>query len=71
MLSHFISKKFGQLADMKFSPTIQNFINKTYVKIFDISLDEHAKLESYKSLTELFTRKLLKPRELKGNQKSL
>lgn len=71
MLSHFISKKFGQFADAKFSPAIQNFINKTYVKIFNISLDEHAELESYKSLNELFTRKLTKPRELKGDQKSL
>jgi phosphatidylserine decarboxylase len=71
MLSHFISQKFGSLADTKFPPSIQSFINKTYIKIFNISLDEHAPIESYKSLNELFTRKLLKPRELKGDERSL
>lgn len=71
MLSHFISKQFGQFADKKFSPSIQRFINKTYVKIFDISLDEHAPIDSYKSLNELFTRKLTKPRKLNGDDKSL
>ncbi len=71
MLSHFISQKFGSFADTKFSTSIQSFINKTYIKIFSISLDEHAPIESYKSLNELFTRKLLKPRELKGDERSL
>lgn len=71
MLSHFISQKFGAFADTKFSPSVQNFINKTYIRIFNISLDEHAPLESYKSLNELFTRKLLKPRELKGDANTL
>ncbi|MDD3465974.1 MAG: phosphatidylserine decarboxylase [Campylobacterales bacterium] len=71
MLSHFISKSFGRFAHKQFSPSFQNFINKTYVKIFDISLDEHAPIESYKSLNALFTRKLVKKRELKGDEHSL
>lgn len=71
MISHFISQKFGQLADTKFSPSVQNFINKTYAKIFNISFDEHEPPENYKSLNALFTRKLIKPRELKGGASSL
>lgn len=71
MLSHFISQKFGQFADTKFSPIVQSFINKTYIKIFGISLDEHAPIESYKSLNELFTRKLTKARKLQDGDKTL
>jgi len=71
MISHFISQKFGNFADTEFSPALQNFINKTYIKIFGISLEEHAPIESYKSLNALFTRKLTKPRELKGGENSL
>lgn len=71
MFSHFISKQFGHFADTEFSPSIQNIINKTYIRIFGISLDEHAEVESYKSLNALFTRKLTKPRELKGDESSL
>lgn len=71
MLSNFISKQFGRFAGSEFSPSIQNLINKTYVRIFDISLDEHAPVNSYKSLNALFTRALTKPRELKGGENSL
>ncbi|HOI82734.1 MAG TPA: phosphatidylserine decarboxylase, partial [Campylobacterales bacterium] len=71
MFSHFISKQFGRFADTEFAPSIQNLINKTYIRIFDISLDEHEPIESYKSLNALFTRKLVKKRELKGGENSL
>ena len=66
MFSKFVSQKFGQIADKKFSAGLQNFINKTYLNIFGISLDEHPPLESYKSLNELFTRRLTKPRVFEG-----
>ncbi len=71
MLSRFISKQFGRFANTEFSPTLQKFINKTYIRIFDISLDEHEPIESYKTLNALFTRKLIKPREIKGDENSL
>ena len=71
MFSKFVSQKFGQFADKQFSPALQNFINKTYIKMFDISLDEHPPLESYKSLNELFTRKLTKQRGFEGDDNTL
>lgn len=71
MLSKLISEQFGAIADKEFSPSIQNFINKTYIRIFDISLAEHAPIESYASLNKLFTRVLIKPRELQGDEKTL
>ena len=71
MLSKLISEQFGRVADKEFSPSIQNFINKTYIRIFDISLSEHAPIESYASLNKLFTRALIKPRELQGDEKTL
>lgn len=71
MLSKFISQRFGAIADKEFSSSVQNFINRTYSRIFNISLIEHAPVESYASLNKLFTRALTKPRELQGGEKTL
>lgn len=61
-MTKFISLCFRIIADMRFPMILQKFINKQYVAFFNISLNEFAPLESYKSLNELFTRGLKKVR---------
>lgn len=61
--SKIISLCFGSIANIRFSSTIQSFINAKYVAFFNISLSEFPPLESYKSLNELFTRGLRKMRD--------
>ncbi|MBX7491305.1 phosphatidylserine decarboxylase [Helicobacter turcicus] len=60
--TNFISSLFEKFASYAFSPMIQRWINRTYVKIFDIKLDEFDTLESYPTLNALFTRSLVKIR---------
>lgn len=57
------SRMFGIFASKSFSKSIQNIINKTYVKLMKVDLSECLHVESYKSLNELFTRGLKKPRQ--------
>jgi len=53
-----ISKIFGQIADKQFPRVIQNIINKSYIKFYNIDMQEFEPSQNYKSLNELFTRKL-------------
>ena len=57
-----ISKIFGALANYAFPSFFQKFINQTYVKIFNIDLSDFDDIAHYKTLNELFTRKLKKER---------
>ncbi|MDE6886438.1 MAG: phosphatidylserine decarboxylase [Helicobacteraceae bacterium] len=57
-LTKIVSICFGIIADIRFYKPLQNFINKTYIKAFDISLDRFQPYYCYKSLNELFTRGL-------------
>ncbi|RDU63490.1 phosphatidylserine decarboxylase [Helicobacter sp. MIT 14-3879] len=59
-LTKIISVYFGIIADIRFPKTIQNFINKTYIKIFKINMENFLPYYYYKSLNELFTRGLKK-----------
>ncbi|QKF64964.1 phosphatidylserine decarboxylase [Campylobacter corcagiensis] len=58
----FISNMFGKFANYKFPKTIQNFINKQYIKAFNIDMSEFKSYDKYDSLNALFTRHLVKPR---------
>ncbi len=71
MSKHFtsiISRGFGRFASREFSPTIQNFINKSYVKLMGLNMSEFKEPKSYKSLNKLFTRAFVTPRELSTDQ---
>ena len=58
-----ISQGFGKFANKEFSQTIQTFINKTYISLMGLDMNEFANASSYTSLNKLFTRKLEKKRE--------
>lgn len=60
----FISRIFGVIAAVKFPKFIQNFINRKYVEFFKIDMSEFDPSQSYASLNALFTRRLLRPREI-------
>lgn len=62
-----ISRLFGVVANIKFPTPIQNFINKKYIQAFKINMSEFLPYNEYKSLNELFTRKLIKNREFSLN----
>lgn len=57
-----ISRIFGKFAGFAFPKFIQTIINKVYVRIFDIDLEEFGRIQDYKTLNALFTRSLKKPR---------
>ncbi|WP_299547320.1 phosphatidylserine decarboxylase [uncultured Helicobacter sp.] len=60
--TNFISCLFEKFASYAFPPLIQNFINRVYVRIFAIQLDEFDTLASYPTLNALFMRSLVKMR---------
>ena len=64
----FISRIFGVIAAVKFPKFIQNFINRKYVEFFKIDMSEFDPPQSYASLNALFTRRLLRPREIAADE---
>lgn len=64
----FISRIFGVIAAVKFPKFIQNFINRKYVEFFKIDMSEFDPPQSYASLNALFTRRLLRPREIAADK---
>ena len=64
----FISRIFGAIAAVKFPKFIQNFINRKYVEFFKIDMSEFNPPQSYASLNALFTRRLLRPREIAADE---
>ena len=64
----FISRIFGVIAALKFPKFIQNFINRKYVEFFKIDMSEFDPPQSYASLNALFTRRLLRPREIAADE---
>jgi phosphatidylserine decarboxylase len=58
-----ISQVFGKFASHQFSKPIQNFINNSYVRLMDLDMSEFHHQYTYKSLNELFTRKLREDRK--------
>ena len=57
------SQIFGKVAKLNFFKPLQELINSFYVKLFKIDMSEFKPANEYKNLNELFTRKLIKPRE--------
>ena len=64
----FISRIFGIIAAVEFPKFIQNFINRKYVEFFKIDMSEFDPPQSYASLNALFTRRLLRPREIAADE---
>ena len=59
-----ISLVFGKFANKEFNPVLQTFINNSYVKILDLDMSDFAEPSKYKTLNHLFTRELLKNRDI-------
>ncbi len=66
----FISRIFGIIAAVEFPKFIQNFINRKYVEFFKIDMSEFDPPQSYASLNALFTRRLLRPREIAVDERA-
>lgn len=62
-----VSYYFGLFAKTKFPSFIQKFINISYVKLMGLDMTEFKHPKHYKSLNELFTRKLELNREIRKN----
>ncbi len=63
-----ISQSFYKFASKEFPKPIQNFINKSYVNILGLDMSEFELPQNYKTLNQLFTRALLKPRTFDESQ---
>ena len=59
-----ISNIFHKFATKEFPTTIQNIINKGYVNILGLDMNEFNDASSYKTLNKLFTRELKVPRDI-------
>lgn len=59
-----ISRIFGRIVSIKYPKFMQNYINKSYIKHFNIPMDEFKDYKEYDSLLELFTRRLQTQRKL-------
>lgn len=66
-----ISQLFGKFASKEFSPSIQGFINNSYVKLMGLDMSEFDEPKSYKTLNQLFTRALKQDRELPKDTDSI
>jgi len=51
-----VSHLFGKFAGREFSPKVQYFINKSYVKLMKLDMSQFESPEHYPSLNALFTR---------------
>ena len=59
-----ISRAFGKFASTEFPPFLQHLINNAYVKLMGVNMQAFEDPDHYKSLNDLFTRKLLYEREI-------
>lgn len=66
-MTNLISQMFGRFASKPFSPAVQGWINRTYVKLMDLDMGEFQVPESYPTLNALFTRELNAPRPFDTN----
>ncbi|MDR0579450.1 MAG: phosphatidylserine decarboxylase [Campylobacteraceae bacterium] len=70
-MTNIFSRIFGVLAAKRFPKKIQNFINKSYIKAFNINMSEFESFQNYESLGALFTRSLKEPRYIVKNNQML
>lgn len=64
-----ISQVFGKFASKAFTPSVQKFINRGYVKLMGLNMSEFEPAENYETLNKLFTRHLREPREFNQDEK--
>ena len=57
-----LSRLFGLFASRRFSTPLQTAINKLYIKVTGVELQEFHAAHTYPTLNALFTRQLLSPR---------
>ncbi len=71
MVKHFtsiLSSGFGKFASKEFPPSVQNFINASYVKLMGLDMSEFREPSTYPTLNKLFTRALETSRALPENE---
>lgn len=66
-----ISRVFGSFATKEFPTPMQNFINRSYVKLLKLDMSEFEPPHRYKTLNKLFTRAFVKQREIDSDEKSV
>ena len=66
-----ISRAFGKFASKEFSPKIQHFINKGYVKLMGLDMSAFDVPSNYPSLNKLFTRAFVTPPALPEDETAL
>lgn len=66
-----ISSVFGKFASKEFSPSIQNFINKSYVKLMGLDMSNFKEPSQYATLNKLFTRAFVTPPALPEDKDAL
>lgn len=69
--TNFISRAFEKFSHFAFYPRIQHWINRFYVRLFKIDLEEFDTLRSYPTLDALFTRSLVKMRSFDKSENAL
>jgi phosphatidylserine decarboxylase len=69
-ITNTISNYFGKFAKKEFPSFFQNIINKAYVNILGLDMQEFEQPSHYKSLNALFTRALKQPREIDTSSKN-
>lgn len=69
-ITNIISQYFGSFAKAEFPSFIQKIINKSYVKFLGLNMSEFKNPKFYKSLNDLFTRKLEIPRVIDIDENS-
>jgi len=70
VITNIVSRSFGKFASRRFHPVLQKFINYSYVRLFKLDMSEFKSPKDYKSLNELFTRELIKKRDIDSSQNS-
>lgn len=70
-MTNTLSKIFGKFASHAFPAWFQRIINRVYVRIFHIDLQDFAPADSYPTLNALFTRSLVAYRELDSTPNAL
>lgn len=74
MSKHFtsvISNNFGKFASKEFSSSIQNFINKSYVRLMGLDMSAFKEPSAYPTLNKLFTRSFETPPALPKDENAL
>ncbi|WP_281951046.1 phosphatidylserine decarboxylase [Nitrosophilus kaiyonis] len=71
VVTNIISAGFGKFASKRFHPILQKFINSSYIKLLGLDMSEFKEARDYKSLNELFTRELIKKRDIDYQEDSI